>query len=113
MKLKVLTYYLFARQLKDEYDQVCLVTAGIIDPGWIEKIGPSGFSIADGQFLTKTGRPLTIRATWSDQMGREQVQAFASKLISDQPTRCIAMSGICAGRREDNNWVRVTLNAQP
>ena len=87
--------------LKDEYDQVCLVTEGIIDPGWIEKIGPSGYVVSDGQFLTKTGKPLTIRATWAEHMGREKVQALASKLISDQPTRCIAMSGICAGRRED------------
>jgi hypothetical protein len=32
-------------------------------------------------------------------MGRERAQAVASMLIQEQPARCIAMSGICAGRR--------------
>jgi nucleoside phosphorylase len=32
-------------------------------------------------------------------MGREQAQAVASMLIHANPARCLAMSGICAGRR--------------
>jgi nucleoside phosphorylase len=32
-------------------------------------------------------------------MGREQAQALASNLMHAQPAKCIAMSGICAGRR--------------
>lgn len=33
-------------------------------------------------------------------MGRESTQAVASMLIHEQPARCIAMSGICGGRRD-------------
>jgi len=88
--------------LKDEYTQVLAVTDGLLSPGWVEKPGPSGHIVAEGRFATPTGTPLTIRATWASHMGREQAQALTSKLISDYPTtRCIAMSGICAGRRGD------------
>jgi nucleoside phosphorylase len=45
------------------------------------------------------GTPLLIRATWANHMGREQAQAVASALIQAHPARCLAMSGICAGRR--------------
>lgn len=33
-------------------------------------------------------------------MGRENAQAVASLLIQEHPARCLAMSGICAGRRD-------------
>jgi len=85
--------------LKDEYDQVLKVTDGLHSSGWNEHPITSGWIVADADFMTATGDILKIRATHASHMGREQVQAIASKLISDQPARCIAMSGICAGRR--------------
>jgi nucleoside phosphorylase len=85
--------------LKDEYDQVRAVTDGLLDPGWVESIGPKGWIVADGSFATTTGPSLSIRTTWASHMGRERAQAVASMLIQEQPARCIAMSGICAGRR--------------
>lgn len=85
--------------LKDEYDQVLQVTDGLIDPGWQEYPDNNGWIVADASFATPSGNPLTIRATHASYMGREQVQALASKLISENPAKCIAMSGICAGRR--------------
>lgn len=85
--------------LKDEYDQVLAVSDDPLRSGWIEHIGPRGWTVADGSFATKTGRPLSIRATWATHMGREQAQAVASALIQAHPARCLAMSGICAGRR--------------
>lgn len=85
--------------LKDEYDQVLQVIDGIQASGWHEHPLASGWIVADADFATATGDILRIRATHASHMGREQVQAVASKLIYDQPARCIAMSGICAGRR--------------
>jgi nucleoside phosphorylase len=85
--------------LKDEYDQVLKVTDGLQSSGWDEHPITSGWIVADADFTTATGDILRIRATHASHMGREQVQAVASKLIFDQPARCIAMSGICAGRR--------------
>lgn len=86
--------------LKDEYDQVLKVTDGLTTPGWGEHQLANGWIVADGRFTNAFGVPLKIRATHASYMGREQVQAMASKLIHEQPTRCIAMSGICAGRRD-------------
>lgn len=85
--------------LKDEYDQVLAVTDGLLPQGWVERPGPRGWIIADACFSTPSGQPLRIRTTWATHMGREQAQAVASLLIVDEPIRCLAMTGICAGRR--------------
>lgn len=85
--------------LKDEYDEVRKVTDGLQDGGWRESRGPKGWIVTDAVFASSDGAPLHIRATWANHMGREQTQAVASMLIKEQPTRCLAMSGICAGRR--------------
>jgi nucleoside phosphorylase len=85
--------------LKDEYDEVRQVTDGLLDRRWEENTGPKGWIVADGHFATATGRPLSIRTTWASHLGRERAQAVASMLIQEHPARCIAMSGICAGRR--------------
>ncbi|MDD5277340.1 MAG: effector-associated domain EAD1-containing protein [Methylovulum sp.] len=84
--------------LKDEYDQVLQVTNGLINP-WHEHPDANGWLVANASFATPSGNPLTICTTHASYMGREQVQALASKLISENPAKCIAMSGICAGRR--------------
>lgn len=85
--------------LKDEYDQVKSITNGLMAPGWQEQVCPRGWVVADALFETSSGGKLCIRATWATHMGREQAQAVTSMLIQDNPARCIAMSGICAGRR--------------
>lgn len=85
--------------LKDEYDQVLQVTDGLMEPGWNEHPGPDGWIVADGRFTTAFGISLNIRATHASHMGREQAQATAAKLMQAQPVQCLAMCGICAGRR--------------
>ena len=84
--------------LKDEYNQVLEVTDGLMASVWEEHPDANGWIVADGRFTTD-GIPLNIRATYADHMGRESVQAVASKLLNTQPANCIAMAGICAGRR--------------
>jgi len=85
--------------LQDEYKQVLTVSDGITADGWVESINDEGWTVADASFESITGSPITIRATWASYMGRESAQATASMFIHKQPARCIAMSGICAGRR--------------
>ncbi len=85
--------------LKDEYDQILNVTDGLISPGWVSTKDRSGRIIAEAAFLNETEQPLTVRTTWASNMGREQAIAVASSLIQSQNVRCIAMSGICGGRR--------------
>ncbi len=85
--------------LKDEYDQVLRVRDGLLDPGWVRASDTDGWVVADGCFSTPTSRQLRIRTTWAPYKGCEHAQAVASKLIIQHPARCLAMSGICAGRR--------------
>lgn len=85
--------------LKDEFDQVLSVRDGIIAPGWRMDTDPSGRIVADAQFVGNNGVPISIRATYAGYMGREQTQAVASSIICHTPVKCLAMSGICAGRR--------------
>lgn len=84
--------------MKDEYDQVLNVTDGLAT-GWDEHALDNGWIVADARFTTSQGNTISVRATHPGYMGREQAQATASKLIHQQPAHCIAMSGICAGRR--------------
>jgi nucleoside phosphorylase len=85
--------------LKDEYDQLLNVTDGLHSEGWITGNDQSGRIIAEASFDNVTKLPLTIRATWASHMGREQASALASSMIQSNSVRCIAMSGICGGRR--------------
>lgn len=85
--------------LKDEFDQVLNVTDGLSSLGWQSVSDSSGRLFADGQFMAKNNKNIHIRATYAGYMGREQAQAVASNILRETPVRCIAMSGICAGRR--------------
>lgn len=87
--------------MKDEYDQVLRVTDGLSPAGWrVSDDGPQGYRVAHGTFETPTGS-LVVVTSWANHTGREQAQATASLLIQHYKPRCIAMSGICAGRRGD------------
>lgn len=37
--------------LKDEYNQVCKVTDGILGSGWTENIDPKGWTVSDAIYL--------------------------------------------------------------
>lgn len=85
--------------LKDEYEQIKCVTEGLIQSEWLESTDSNGWIVADGKFKASFDTTLSIRAIWSPFMGREQSQAVASQLLQTNSANCIAMSGICAGRR--------------
>lgn len=84
--------------MKDEYDQVLQVTDGLLEPWQELPDGPRRWTRARATFSTATG-PLIVHASWANQMGRESMQAVVSLFLTEQAPRCLAMSGICAGRR--------------
>jgi len=84
--------------LKDEFDQVLNVTNGIA-AGWRSTNDSSGRMVADAELTALNGQKINIRATWAAHMGREATQALVSSIIQRTPAKCLAMSGICAGRR--------------
>lgn len=87
--------------LKDEFDQVLQVTEGLaLGATWKKRTTSSGLLVADCFFSTADSAPLKVTTTWPAYMGREQAQACASRLMHDEPIRCLAMTGICAGRRD-------------
>ena len=84
--------------LKDEFDQLLAVEDGLLSDGWVQSTS-NGRIVADATFSTTDDRHLSIRATWAASMGREQTQAVIGEHTRNTPVKCIAMSGICAGRR--------------
>lgn len=85
--------------MKDEYDQVLKVSDGLLSTGWQEQTTPDRWKVAVGEFATVSGPPLRILTSHAVNMGREAVSALVSKLFHFYPAHCLAMSGICAGRR--------------
>lgn len=83
--------------LKDEYDQLIEVNNGI-SKNW-QEFNVSDRNASKAEFVTDSGTTITIVATWVASMGRESVQAVVGHLISELNPKCLAMSGICAGRR--------------
>lgn len=83
--------------LKDEYDQLIEVNNGI-SKNW-QEFNVSNRNASKSEFVTDSGITITIVATWVASMGRESVQAVVGHLISKLNPKCLAMSGICAGRR--------------
>ncbi|WP_201512604.1 5'-methylthioadenosine/S-adenosylhomocysteine nucleosidase family protein [Psychrobacter alimentarius] len=83
--------------LKDEYDQLIEVRNGISE-NW-QEFEVSSRNASKAKLLTDSGTAITVVATWVASMGRESVQAVVGQLISELNPKCLAMSGICAGRR--------------
>lgn len=85
--------------LKDEFEQVLQIKDGIDSTGWGEKTLSSGRLAADGRFAGKDNTAISVRVTWSSYMGREEASALVHSMLSEADFKCIAMTGICAGRR--------------
>lgn len=85
--------------LQDEYRALLSVNTGLMGQGWQERKTSSGWQIAEAQFLSDSGSPVHVIASFCAFMGKEQASATLAHLWREVPARCIAMSGICAGRR--------------
>ncbi len=68
---------------------------------WEEDTDPDGFRFHRRKFTTDSGEPLAVAAAWSGTMGEVAAADRSRALVMYLQPLCVAMSGICAGRRGD------------
>jgi nucleoside phosphorylase len=83
-----------------EYEAVLAVGTGAA-PGsaWRVERGPAGLDVSFRTFLTAEGGSLRVAATRALEMGGVATAASAAPLVTAYRPRCLAMCGVCAGRR--------------
>ncbi|WP_437616213.1 pentapeptide repeat-containing protein [Sorangium sp. So ce834] len=84
--------------LQDELEAVLALGEGGRD-GWREARDPAGFPYYVREVPNDRGAPLRVAAAWSGRMGESAAAARAQGLIDELDPGCLAMCGICAGRR--------------
>lgn len=88
--------------IKLEYDALLQVDAGAVpDSTWERRPGPTGFEVAFRAFHTAEGDTLRFAATYALEMGGVATASAAAPLALVYQPRCLAMCGVCAGRRGD------------
>ncbi len=91
--------------LREEYAQVLEVSAGAsTGTQWETRPGPLGHEVAFRSFESEhLGAHLEVAVTWATGMGGVATASEAERLIAEYAPRCLAMCGVCAGRRGDVN----------
>jgi len=85
--------------VRDEFDAVLRVNQGAAsDSQWITQPGLNGRNIAFRTFEASNG-PIHIGVTYATDMGQTATTEAATALINTYNVRCLAMCGVCAGRR--------------
>jgi nucleoside phosphorylase len=93
---------LIVTAVKEEYDAVLAVHAGAREGSrWEERPGPTGLAVAIRTFITADGGALRVAATRAPGMGGVATANAAVPLVTQYRPRCVAMCGVCAGRRGD------------
>ncbi|HEU4733434.1 MAG TPA: tetratricopeptide repeat protein, partial [Kofleriaceae bacterium] len=83
-----------------EFEAVLKVEAGAVpDSVWEEVQGPSGLPLAFRSFVVENGRPLRVAVAIAPDMGATAAVNTLLPLVEEFDPCCIAMSGVCAGRR--------------
>jgi nucleoside phosphorylase len=89
---------LLVTALQDELEAVlCLGQGGKAD--WRAHRDRSGFPYHVRELGTERGATLAIAAAWTGEMGEAVAAARATALIGELDPGCLAMCGICAGKR--------------
>lgn len=93
---------LIVTAVKDEWDAVLSVDSGAkLGSSWEARPGEFGLEVRFRDFTTENG-DLRIGVVQALGMGREQAVIAAGPLLGRHPQiRCLAMCGVCAGRRGD------------
>jgi nucleoside phosphorylase/tetratricopeptide (TPR) repeat protein len=83
-----------------EYDAVLQVETGAWrESTWEVQPGPTQLNVAFRTFGTTDGRPLRVAVTRTLEMGGVAAANAAAPLVTHYKPRCVAMCGVCAGRR--------------
>ena len=90
--------------VKAEYEAVLGVDTGApAGSAWQERPGPAGHPVALRSFATHDGGVLRIAVTHALEMGGVAAANAALPLLTGYTPRCLAMCGVCAGRRGEVN----------
>lgn len=84
--------------LKEEYDEARKVDDGALDD-WTEDCELIDREVAFRTFQTASGQPLRIALTWAPRMRATSTADTAGRLLDKLGAKCVAMCGVCAGRR--------------
>src|SRR5277367_1219915 len=87
---------LIVTAVPDEYAAVLDAGGGAL--AWTTQPGPIGLTVAFRD-LAVDGGSLTIAVTQALGMGGSQAVIAAASLLHEYEVRCLAMCGVCAGRR--------------
>jgi WD40 repeat protein/nucleoside phosphorylase len=91
---------LIVTALKDELDAVLeLEIDGKSRAAWMDARDQSGFRYHTREISNEHGETLRLAAGWSGLMGESAAAVRAVGLIQELNPACLAMCGICAGRR--------------
>ena len=94
---------LIVTAVPEEYDAVRAVETGAsTGTAWVERTGPAGLQVAFCEFTTSSGDGV-LRFAVTQALGMAGVNAVlaSAELIQPYNVRCLAMCGVCAGRRGD------------
>lgn len=87
--------------IKDEYDEALEVDTGAIEAEWDVRPGPTGLGVAFRSYRARDGGVLRIALTRALEMRGVATAAAVTPLLTEYKPRCVAMCGVCAGRRGD------------
>ncbi|MFE8595396.1 5'-methylthioadenosine/S-adenosylhomocysteine nucleosidase family protein [Archangium violaceum] len=90
---------LVVTSVKDEYDAVLKIDTGALSEEWVVHEGPTGLDVAFRNFQAAGGRQLRVAVTRALEMGSVAAVNAAVPLVHAYTPLCIAMPGVCAGRR--------------
>lgn len=93
---------LIVTAVKEEYDEALKVQDGGLDE-WLHETGPTGFEVAFRTYRTASGTQIRVALTRAPEMRGVAASNAAWPLIQKYNPRCLAMCGVCAGRRGDTN----------
>lgn len=89
--------------VKLEYDELLKVSAGAADAAWQTWPSQGAFEVSTRRFQAAGGNVLTVAAAYCSAMGAIASADSAASLIHELSPRCLAMTGVCAGRRGEVN----------
>ena len=90
---------LIVTALKDELDAVLALEEKGGEPIWELKRDQDGMTYHVREIPNEKGETLRVAVAWSGAMGESEAAFRAAQLIDELDPECLAMCGICAGRR--------------
>src|SRR5579862_9003424 len=93
---------LLVTAVPDEYAAVLAVDTGAADgTTWEARTASTGLELRVRPFVAADGGLLWVAVTQGLGMGGVEAVSAAAQLVPELHVRCLAMCGVCAGRRGD------------